>query len=206
MNKLFLTVATTSAIALSSLFSAATQAADYKIDTAGAHAAIQFKIKHLGYSWLLGRFNTFDGNFSYDQTPTHTYPKDGNYIVKLDITTNKGCTGSASKVFVVYPNPVAKFTTKNTCAGTVADFVSQSYVAQGSVVSHHWAFRDATYSTDQHPSHTYAGDQVYNVLLTVTSDQGCTGSVENPIIIWPVPVADFTTDAVCDGFCGLGSV
>jgi polyisoprenoid-binding protein YceI len=42
------------------------QAADYKVDVAGAHASVQFKIKHLGYSWLWGRFNTFDGNFSYD--------------------------------------------------------------------------------------------------------------------------------------------
>ncbi len=41
-------------------------AADYVIDTDGAHAAIQFKIKHLGYSWLAGRFNTFEGDFSYD--------------------------------------------------------------------------------------------------------------------------------------------
>lgn len=42
------------------------QAADYKVDVAGAHASVQFKIQHLGYSWLWGRFNTFDGNFSYD--------------------------------------------------------------------------------------------------------------------------------------------
>ena len=41
-------------------------AADYVIDTEKAHAFIQFRIKHLGYSWLYGRFNTFDGNFSYD--------------------------------------------------------------------------------------------------------------------------------------------
>lgn len=46
------------------------QAADYAIDTKGAHASVQFKIKHLGYSWLTGRFNTFDGKFSYDpKTP-----------------------------------------------------------------------------------------------------------------------------------------
>lgn len=44
------------------------QAADYVIDKAGAHAFIQFKIKHLGYSWLLGRFNDFDGGFSYDKS------------------------------------------------------------------------------------------------------------------------------------------
>jgi len=41
-------------------------AADYVIDTKGAHASINFKIKHLGYSWLTGRFNKFSGNFSYD--------------------------------------------------------------------------------------------------------------------------------------------
>ncbi|MGE0080069.1 MAG: YceI family protein [Thiohalomonadaceae bacterium] len=41
-------------------------AEDYVIDTDGAHAYIQFKIKHLGYSWLSGRFNEFSGDFSYD--------------------------------------------------------------------------------------------------------------------------------------------
>ena len=40
---------------------------DYKIDTTGSHASIQFRIQHLGYSWLVGRFNTFDGEFSYDE-------------------------------------------------------------------------------------------------------------------------------------------
>ncbi|MEJ2419749.1 MAG: YceI family protein [Exilibacterium sp.] len=48
--------------------SSASWAENYKIDSKGAHAAIQFKIKHLGYSWLLGRFNTFDGSFSYDES------------------------------------------------------------------------------------------------------------------------------------------
>lgn len=47
--------------------SAVTHAEDYEIDTKGAHAFIQFKIKHLGYSWVIGRFNKFDGNFSFDE-------------------------------------------------------------------------------------------------------------------------------------------
>jgi polyisoprenoid-binding protein YceI len=42
-------------------------AADYLIDKKGMHASIQFKISHLGYSWLWGRFNDFDGSFSYDK-------------------------------------------------------------------------------------------------------------------------------------------
>lgn len=47
--------------------SAPAAAEDYVIDTNKAHAFIQFKISHLGYSWLLGRFNNFDGTFSYDE-------------------------------------------------------------------------------------------------------------------------------------------
>jgi polyisoprenoid-binding protein YceI len=42
------------------------QAADYVIDTEGAHAFIQFRVSHLGYSFVEGRFNTFQGTFSYD--------------------------------------------------------------------------------------------------------------------------------------------
>jgi polyisoprenoid-binding protein YceI len=39
----------------------------YVIDTKGAHAFIQFRIQHLGYSWLSGRFNAFNGGFDYDE-------------------------------------------------------------------------------------------------------------------------------------------
>ncbi len=53
-------------ILLTSTLTTTTHAADYIIDTKGAHAAINFKINHVGFSWLTGRFNQFTGNFSYD--------------------------------------------------------------------------------------------------------------------------------------------
>ncbi len=40
----------------------------YNIDTKGAHAFVQFKISHLGYSWLYGRFDEFSGEFEFDET------------------------------------------------------------------------------------------------------------------------------------------
>ncbi len=49
-----------------SMLSFGAMAADYKIDTKGAHASINFKASHIGFSWLLGRFNNFEGSFSYD--------------------------------------------------------------------------------------------------------------------------------------------
>ncbi|MCE8019830.1 YceI family protein [Halomonas sp. MCCC 1A11036] len=39
---------------------------DYVVDTEGQHAFVQFKINHLGYSYILGNFEEFEGNFHYD--------------------------------------------------------------------------------------------------------------------------------------------
>ncbi|MCA6999384.1 YceI family protein [Dickeya solani] len=54
---------------MASLFSwaGAAAAADYKIDKEGQHAFVQFRIKHLGYSWLYGTFKDFDGAFTFDE-------------------------------------------------------------------------------------------------------------------------------------------
>lgn len=62
MKKLLLITALASALALPTLVNAA----DYKIDTRGAHASVNFKVSHLGYSFTQGRFNTFSGEFSFD--------------------------------------------------------------------------------------------------------------------------------------------
>ena len=62
MKKTFAGAALAGLLALS----ASLQAADYVIDTEGQHAFINFKISHLGFSWLYGRFNEFDGTFSWD--------------------------------------------------------------------------------------------------------------------------------------------
>ncbi|MGC9492755.1 MULTISPECIES: YceI family protein [Vibrio] len=53
-------------LAMALLSSVGAHAADYVIDTKGAHASVNFKVSHLGYSFIKGRFNQFDGVFSYD--------------------------------------------------------------------------------------------------------------------------------------------
>ncbi|RRQ20502.1 YceI family protein [Guyparkeria sp. SCN-R1] len=42
------------------------QAAEYVIDTEGQHAFVEWRINHLGFSWLYGRFNDFEGSFEYE--------------------------------------------------------------------------------------------------------------------------------------------
>jgi polyisoprenoid-binding protein YceI len=75
MRKLSLSILLVGFIAITPV-----HAADYLIDTQGAHAFIQFRIKHLGYSWLIGRFNDFSGSFSYDEKN----PSAAKVVVKID--------------------------------------------------------------------------------------------------------------------------
>lgn len=67
-NRHLIAFSLATAFALTALLPGQAQAAPerYTIDTEGAHAFILFRIKHLGYSWLYGRFNDFDGSFTYD--------------------------------------------------------------------------------------------------------------------------------------------
>ena len=54
-------------VLLSAVTAPADAAEQYVIDTKGQHAFIEFRIKHLGYSWLYGRFNEFAGAFTLDR-------------------------------------------------------------------------------------------------------------------------------------------
>lgn len=79
MKKVLLATAITATTLMTSVANAAT----YDIDNEGAHASINFKIQHLGYSWLTGRFNDFDGSFEYDAAK----PADSSINVTIDTTS-----------------------------------------------------------------------------------------------------------------------
>ena len=70
-------------VVASLLFAAPAFSADYVIDTAKSHAFIQFRIKHLGFSWLHGRFNSFEGTFSYDEAA----PEKSQVGVTIDVAS-----------------------------------------------------------------------------------------------------------------------
>lgn len=59
-------IAAVVAVAATAGVYAAEESGTYDFDKGEAHQFITFKISHLGYSWLYGRFNTFDGQFIYD--------------------------------------------------------------------------------------------------------------------------------------------
>ena len=71
------------ALAAAIVLPAQALAEKYVIDTEGSHAFIQFRIQHLGYSWLSGRFNTFSGSFEYDENT----PAKASVQVDIDVAS-----------------------------------------------------------------------------------------------------------------------
>jgi polyisoprenoid-binding protein YceI len=53
-------------LAVAMALSAPLMAADYVIDKKGQHASVNFKASHLGFSYIIGGFNDFEGHFSHD--------------------------------------------------------------------------------------------------------------------------------------------
>ena len=64
-------------------------AADYQIDA--DHSFVEFRIQHLGFSWLHGRFNKISGNFSYSAA------KPGSNKIYVEIDTGSVDTHHAKR-------------------------------------------------------------------------------------------------------------
>lgn len=69
--------------------SSAMAADKYKLDTEGSHSYVNFQVSHLGFGFVDGRFNEFEGEFSYDSATGDI--SDVNVVVKADtVDTNHG--------------------------------------------------------------------------------------------------------------------
>ncbi len=136
------------------------------------------------YNWTFG-----DASSGSDINPIHMYDEEGAYTVNLNASTDKGCTGSASKTVNVWPKPVANFTATNVCFGLANSFTNTSTISAGSIASNNWDFGDNATATTQNASHNYTAAGVYNVKLNVASDKGCTDNITKPVKVFKQPTA-----------------
>ncbi len=149
------------------------------------------------WSWDFG-----DGNTSALQHPVHVYASAGTYTVNLTVTDDEGLTDTVSEEVTVIANdppapPLAGFT--YSISDLVVTFMDES-TDDGSIVAWDWQFGDGTFSTEQHPVHTYGSAGVYDVTLTATDDGGLSGELlqvidlpdTTPPPVDVPPVADFT--------------
>ncbi|MBN4051575.1 PKD domain-containing protein [bacterium AH-315-M05] len=138
-----------------------------------------------------------DGNTSNTQNPANLYNMDGPYAVSLIVTSDNSCQDTIVQPIQIYPAPNAGFSTNNVCLYDDAVFTDASSVSSGIIISWNWNFDDGNTSTTQDPTHPYLTDGTYDVSLVVITDNNCVDTVIQPLIIYPVPIAGFTTGPIC---------
>ena len=141
-----------------------------------------------GYAWNFG-----DGTTATGSTASRTYTADGTYTVRLTVTDDDGDTGTVTRQVTVAatppPNqpPTAVIGTPAISERTVTVSGAGSTDTDGTIAGYAWNFGDGTTATGSTASRTYTADGTYTVRLTVTDDDGDTGTVTRQVTVAATP-------------------
>ena len=144
-----------------------------------------------------------DGQVSTAQAPAHDYEVSGYYDVTLTIVDTGLCTSSFTQQIFINASPQVLFDISDvTCEQNPVYFDDLSSVANSFIVEWTWDFGDGTDTTIYFPddpdvSHTYALDGVYEVTLSVVSEDTCYATGSQFLTIDPAPIALFDFDISC---------
>jgi PKD repeat protein len=137
------------------------------------------------YLWDFG-----DGSTSTELNPVHQYANPGLYVVTFTATGADGCTSTINYLVDTQTPPQpecqAYFWYEQSDTLTFS-FNPVYYSLSGSpltAASYLWDFGDGSTSTESNPTHTYADEGVYNVLLTVVSPDSCVAYASNVVFIY----------------------
>lgn len=137
-----------------------------------------------------------------DGTTADTYfeaspPVTTDYIVTY---TLNNCEAKDTSTVTVRKVPQASIEVDSVCLNEVTQFTDGSELdnSLGDQIDQWvWDFGDGNSSTQQHPAHTYGAENVYDVELKITTNNGCLDSTKVNTAVYPLPNVDFMADDVC---------
>ena len=120
----------------------------------------------------------------------------GSIKFTLESTNNKGCSPKRDSLTVTFiPAPNANFSYSVACATKPIQF---NDLSTGSISSYNWNFGDGGSAISQNPIHSYSLANTYSVTYIVTSNNGCTDTVEKTVTVYNLPFADFNFGPSCE--------
>ncbi|HIF14740.1 MAG TPA: PKD domain-containing protein, partial [Bacteroidetes bacterium] len=114
----------------------------------------------VNYNWSTG---------SADSAITVT--STGTYILEVN---NLGCIEKDTITVDIFTVPIADYTFLDVCENDTIQFTDQS---TGNILSWMWNFGDGNLSSDQSPTHTYAFDGNFSVMLQILDSNYCSDFV-----------------------------
>lgn len=147
------------------------------------------------YIWDFG-----DGTGSPLMNPSHIYPTQGIYNVKL-VTKRNGCADSAIvQINTLHPLSIGLTTSDDSiCIGESIQFTS---TASGSgPLTYYWDFGNNTFSNSQAPNHVYTNPGVYTVIHVVNDTIPCFDTIKKTIVVDFAPSIKLTVSdtVICEG-------
>jgi PKD repeat protein len=139
------------------------------------------------YEWMFG-----DGSAGFGSTIDHTFASAGSYAVTLKVTDDQGATDQETVTVTVTGPPMADtppaaVISSSATVGSVPLQVhfdgSSSSDSDGSIVSHQWDLGDGATAAGAQVTHTYSTAGTFTAKLTVTDDDGLTGSTTTPVLV-----------------------
>jgi PKD repeat protein len=151
------------------------------------------------YYWDFGDGTNVTMNSS--ATAIKVYPAAGNYLVTLTVTDTKGCMNSIQKLVTIMPQPSANFSVSTpACKQSVVTFSNLSSASGAYIVKSDWKFGDGGFlsvSNLADVTHTYTNSGIFNVSLTVTTNDSCKRTFTQQITIANNPLSDFSFLTTC---------
>lgn len=116
-----------------------------------------------------------DGNFDFNQNPTHIYGDAGDYYVSLTVTSTDGCTftDTLNYPITVFPQPIAGFTADKTSIPILDPEVEFTNTSSADAIAWDWDFGDFEGSLEEHPVHIYPDTGYYQVSMIAQNNYGC---------------------------------
>lgn len=145
------------------------------------------------------------GQTSATQNPTYNFGASGSYPVELIVTNSNGCNDTVSISVSVFDKPLADFNSANSCPNNQVT-VAFTDASTSSEAINYWFydFGGQGSAAMADVSQQFASGGTYTITHIVSTVNGCSDTIVQPITIDPLPDAGFYYNS--NGGMNIGAV
>lgn len=151
------------------------------------------------YFWDFGVTGVTTDTSSLEH-PTYNYKDTGDYIVKLSVHNNAGCSDSTTSHVKIYPGFTTDFSIDGSCIKNPYTFTDLTKTKYGVVNSWQWIFNEEGSDTVQNPAYLFANTGLKDITLISTNSKGCidTATKSLDVMLGPDVSLKFPDTLICN--------